>query len=57
MATANQRIEALERQVAQLQQIVAQLCEQMAEEDDAPERDLEGNLVPRTDPGNPHGGL
>jgi uncharacterized coiled-coil protein SlyX len=47
MASAEQRIQALEAQVAQLQQIVAQLCEQAAEEDDETEQDLEGNVIVR----------
>lgn len=57
MSTVEQRVAELERQVAQLQQIVAHLCEQMAEDEDAPEQDLDGNLVPRSAPSDPHGGL
>ncbi len=43
----------LQRRVTQLEQIVASLCEQLAEEaDDAPEpvRDLAGNAYPSREP-------
>lgn len=42
------RIAELERRVLQLEQVVAQLCED-AQDDDGPAVDLDGNVTPMRD--------
>jgi len=57
MHSDSERIARLEQQVAQLQAIVADLCEQVADDEVEPERDLDGNIIPRFPASDPHAGL
>ena len=59
MPTVRERLVELDRQVAELQDIVAELCDRATsdDEDDQPAMDLDGNPIPRSLPCNPHDGL
>lgn len=46
----------LERRVEQLEKIVTLLCEDAQDDEEAPQMDIDGNVIPKT-PVGPHDGI